>query len=175
MEYRKIKYQELNIELFNNFIRHQEVTKCWRKENGKWVIKDVPFIDDWNKEEYELLVKYLKNTIKTKGVVYGAFINNTLKGFASVEYGFIDKNHKYFDLSSLHVSKDMRDCGIGKTLFEIAAKWAKNSGAKKLYISSNSAVETQKFYKTMGCIEALVYNEKHVKNEPYDCQLEYVL
>ena len=38
MEYRKIKYQELNIELFNNFIRHQEVTKCWRKENGKWVI-----------------------------------------------------------------------------------------------------------------------------------------
>lgn len=84
MKYRKIKYQELNIELFNNFIRHQEVTKCWRKENGKWVIKDVPFIDDLNKEEYELLVKYLKNTIKTKGVVYGAFINNTLKGFASV-------------------------------------------------------------------------------------------
>ena len=84
MKYRKIKYQELNIELFNNFIRHQEVTKCWRKENGKWVIKDVPFIDDWNKEEYELLVKYLKNTIKTKGVVYGAFINTTLKGFASV-------------------------------------------------------------------------------------------
>ena len=36
MEYRKIKYQELNIELFHNFIRHQEVTKCWRKENVKW-------------------------------------------------------------------------------------------------------------------------------------------
>lgn len=175
MDYRKLSYEELNIDLFSNFHRYQEVTKCWRKENGRWVIKDISFIDDWGQEEYKTLVKYLKNTLKTKGVVYGAFLNNKLKGFASVEYDFIDKNKEYFDLSSLHVSKDMRGCGIGKTLFEMAAKWAKNSGAKKLYISSHSAVETQKFYKTMGCIEALVYNEKHVENEPYDCQLEYIL
>lgn len=175
MDYRKLSYAELNIDLFSNFHRYQEVTKCWRKENGRWVIKDISFIDDWGQEEYKILVKHLKNTLKTKGVVYGAFLNNKLKGFASVEYDFIDKNKEYFDLSSLHVSKDMRGCGIGKTLFEMAAKWAKNSGAKKLYISSHSAVETQKFYKTMGCIEALVYNEKHVENEPYDCQLEYIL
>ena len=175
MKYKKLNYEELNIDLFNNFHRHQEVSKCWRKENGKWVIKDISFIDDWNEEEYKILVKYLKNTIKTKGVVYGAFLNNKLKGFASVEYGFIDKNNEYFDLSSLHVSEDMRGNGIGKTLFEMSAKWAKTSGAKKLYISSHSSVETQRFYKAMGCIEALEYNEKHVKNEPYDCQLEYVI
>lgn len=175
MDYRKLSYEELNIDLFSNFHRYQEVTKCWRKENGRWVIKDISFIDDWGQEEYKILVKYLKNTLKTKGVVYGAFFNNKLKGFASVEYGFIDKNKEYFDLSSLHVSNDMRGCSIGKSLFEIAAKWAKNSGAKKLYISSHSAVETQEFYKAMGCKEALVYNEKHVENEPCDCQLEYVL
>lgn len=25
---------------------------------------------------------------------------------------------------------------------------------------------------TMGCVEAEVYNQKHVEDEPYDCQLE---
>ena len=175
MEYRELKYDELTIELFNNFIRHQEVTKCWRKENGKWIIKDIPFIDDWNEDEYKILLNYLENTIKTNGVVYGAFLNNILKGFASVEYGFIDNKNQYFDLSSLHVSEDMRGNGIGKILFERAAKWAKASGAKKLYISAHSSIETQAFYKSIGCIEALEYNKEHVENEPCDCQLEYNL
>ena len=51
-------------------------------------------------------------------------------------------------------------------------EWAKQKGAKKLYISAHSAVESQAFYKSMGCVEAEVYNKKHVEDEPYDCQLE---
>ena len=39
-------------------------------------------------------------------------------------------------------------------------------------ISAHSAVESQAFYKSMGCVEAEVYNQKHVEDEPYDCQLE---
>ena len=41
--YRRIEEEELCIKLFDRFIRHQVVTKCWRKEEGEWVIKDVPF------------------------------------------------------------------------------------------------------------------------------------
>ena len=44
--------------------------------------------------------------------------------------------------------------------------------AKKLYISAHSAVESQAFYKAMGCVEAEEYNAEHVEKEPYDCQLE---
>lgn len=33
----------------------------------------------------------------------------------------------------------------------------------KLYISAHSAVESQLFYKAMGCTEAQVYNQEHVK------------
>ena len=54
----------------------------------------------------------------------------------------------------------------------LAKKWAKQKGAKKLYISAHSAVESQAFYKSMGCVEAEVYNQKHVEDEPYDCQLD---
>ncbi len=44
IQYRNVVQDELCLELFQNFIRHQVVTKCWRKEKGKWVIKDAPFI-----------------------------------------------------------------------------------------------------------------------------------
>jgi len=73
------------------------------------------------------------------------------------------------------VSEDMRRGGIGKALFLAAAEWARKQGAKKLYISAHSAVESQAFYRAMGCVEAAEYHQKHVEAEPFDCQLEYVL
>ena len=85
IKYRIINKDELSVELFNDFIRHQIVAKCWRKENSKWTIKDVPFIDDWTKDDYKILVSCLENTINTGGLVYGAFYDNKLKGFVSVE------------------------------------------------------------------------------------------
>ena len=65
--------------------------------------------------------------------------------------------------------------GIGSQLFIKAKEWAKKNGAKNLYISAHSAVESKAFYKAMGCCEAKVYNQKHVDAEPFDCQLECVL
>ncbi|MFG6329478.1 MAG: GNAT family N-acetyltransferase [Lachnospiraceae bacterium] len=171
-EYRRLNKDEICQELFNGFIRHQEVTKCWRRENGKWIIKDDPFIDDWAENDYIFLVKCLKNTIAAGGFVYAAFYNGILKGFVSVEPGLSGGEQGYFDLSSIHVSEDMRGNGIGKTLFNAAKEWAKENGALKLYISAHSAVESQAFYKAMGCAEAQVYNKEHVEKEPYDCQLE---
>ena len=46
---------------------------------------------------------------------------------------------------------------------------------KKLYISAHSAVESQAFYKKMGCVEAEEYDPAHTAAEPCDCQLEYLL
>ena len=79
------------------------------------------------------------------------------------------------DLSSLHVSEDMRRHGIGKCLFEAARDWARGQGAGKLYISSHSAIESQRFYEAMGCVDAVWRDPRHVEAEPYDRQLEYVL
>ena len=57
----------------------------------------------------------------------------------------------------------------------MAALWAKAQGGKKLYISSHSAVETQRFYQAMGCVDAKELLEEHVAREPLDRQLELVL
>lgn len=172
MKYISMEAEYINRELFTHFKRRQIVTKCWRKIDGRWCIKEIPFIDDWTDKEYELLVSYLKNTVSTGGIVIGAFFQEQLKGFVSVEGDLIGKNKEYLDLSSIHVSEDMRGKGIGKELFQLAKRWAKEQGAKKLYISAHSAVESQEFYRAMGCVEAVEYNQEHVEKEPCDCQLE---
>ena len=171
--YRQLEEAELCRELFTEFRRRQEVNLCWRKIDGKWCVREDPFIDDWSEEDYEFLVDCLKNTVRTGGLVLGAFLDGTLKGFASVESAPMGTDGVYRDLTSLHVSNELRGQGVGRVLFTKAADWAKAQGGRKLYISGHSAVETQAFYKAMGCREAEEYMQKHTEAEPFDCQLEY--
>ena len=159
IEYKILQEHEINCQLFHAFIRHQIVDQCLRYENGTWVVRSAPFIDDWSEEEYEILVDCLRNTIRTGGFVCGAFFNDELKGFVSVENGLFGKKDQYYDLSSIHVS----------------AEWARKQGAKKLYISAHSAIESQAFYHSMGCVDAVECTQKHIEAEPYDRQLEYIL
>ena len=140
--YRTLTENEICHDLFRHFIRHQVVTKCWRRNNGEWVIRYDPFIDEWTEEEYQELIVDLQETL---------------------------------DLTNIHVSEDQRNCGIGKALFGAAKAWAKEHAAEKLYISAHSAVESQAFYRSMGCVEAKEYYREHVEKEPWDCQLECVL
>ena len=172
MEYRALCLDEINPALFAGFIRRQVVTKCWRREENQWVIRDDPFIDDWSAADYQTLVGCLKHTVLTGGFVYAAFCDGVLKGFVSVEPGLFGGSQRYLDLSSLHVSQDMRRRGIGARLFQAAREWAEKQGALKLYISAHSAVESQAFYHSQGCVEAQDYCQAHVEAEPYDCQME---
>lgn len=173
--YRTLTENEICRDLFRHFIRHQVVTKCWRKCNGEWVIRDDPFIDEWTEEEYQTLITDLQETIRSGGFVYAAFCDDQLKGFISVTNELFGTSQQYLDLTNIHVSEDQRKCGIGKVLFAVAKTWAKEHAAEKLYISAHSAVESQAFYRSMGCVEAKEYNQEHVEKEPWDCQLECVL
>lgn len=172
LEYRMIKEEELSLELFENFRRHQDVTKCWRKEEGSWRVKDIAFVDDWKREDYEELIGILKRSILGGGMVYGAFEGRDLKGFCAVSGELFGSKKQYLDLSNIYVSEELRGQGVGSVLFRKAQEWAGRHGAEKLYISAHSAVESQAFYKKMGCVEAQEYSRAHVEKEPCDCQLE---
>lgn len=175
IKYRTIEKHELGLELFQDFERHQVVTDCLRKVEGQWIVQKAPFVDQWSTEDYRFLVNCLIRTLDKGGMVLGGFLEGRLKGFVSVEGELFGSTNQYLDLTSLHVSEDMRGYGIGKTLFHMAACWAKEHGAKKLYISSHSAIETQKFYEALGCLDAQEHCQKHVEQEPYDRQLEFLL
>lgn len=175
ISYRELKKSEISESLFANFNRYQDVNKCWRKENGEWILKDIAFTEQWGSDEYKVLTECLQNTIKTGGTVFGAFSDNVLVGFASIESQLWGSQQEYMQLSSIHTSYENRGMGIGKKLFYLASKKAKEMGAQKLYISAHSSEESQAFYKALGCVEAVEYNSKLVAEEPFDCQLEYRL
>ena len=60
-EYRQLKENEINAGLLDGFIRRQVVTKCLRRENGAWIAKNAPFIDDWTQKDREWIAAELKN------------------------------------------------------------------------------------------------------------------
>jgi len=173
--YKELTENEIEISLFSSFDRHQEVKKCWRKENNEWILKDISFTEKWGQEEYDSLVECLVNTIKTGGTVIGAFELDKLVGFTSLEKEVFGSENQYLQLSSIHITYGSRGEGIGKKLFHLISESAKKTDAKKLYISAQSSEETQAFYDSMGCVEAMEYNKELFNLEPYDCQLEYLL
>ena len=175
IQYRPLLEEELLPSLFDAFIRRQVVSQCWRRRGGVWRVELDPFIDDWEEADYQALLAGLRRTLAGGGAVYGAFDGPLLKGFVSVEGAKLGSRAQYMDLSHLYVSQELRGTGIGTQLFSLAKQFARGHGAEKLYLSAHSAVESQAFYRAMGCVEAEEYDPAHVKAEPYDCQLEYRL
>ena len=172
-EFRPLTKEELVPELFRCFDRFQIVEKCWRKVEGQWVVKDVVFTERWGEEDYRFLCQCLQNTVATGGQVWGAFLEGRLKGFASVEGPLIGSQKQYADLTSIHVSADAPgatawggSCSSGRR--RQAAGW----GPRRCTSPAPFVVESQAFYKAMGCVEATEYIPAHVEQEPCDCQLE---
>ena len=67
VQYRTLQKQEINRELFRDFIRRQEVVDCLRREGEKWVVRPDPFVDDWSEEDYQTLIQCLRHTAETDG------------------------------------------------------------------------------------------------------------
>lgn len=124
---------------------------------------------------YRIIEEHKIDRALFRGFVYGAMQSNVLKGFVTVDAKALGPDNEYLDLRDLFVSADARGQGIGRELFRAAAQWARSKGACKLYLSAHSAIETQAFYKAMGCVDAKYISLRHVEKEPYDRQLEYPL
>ena len=106
--YRKIELEELNLDLFRKFERRQNVARQLQKQGDAWVEKPVSLVEEWSREDYEFLLTCLQNTIQEGGVVFGAFEGNAVKGFASISGKPFGYAGTYRDLTSLHVSRELR-------------------------------------------------------------------
>ena len=173
--FRLLAAEEIAPEFLADFRRRQEVMLCYRRGANGWEVRPDPFTDDWTEEGRATVVKALQETAKSGGFVQAAFFEGRPVGFAAVCKQPLGKKREYLDLSELHVSQEWRRRGVGCRLFRAAAAWAKEHGAEKLYISAHSAVETQVFYRSLGCTDAVWEDKRHVEKEPFDCQLEYRL
>ncbi len=66
-----------------------------------------------------------------------------------------------------------RNKGIGKKLFKRCIERTKKIRIKKIYISANPE-ESQIFYLSIGCKDAMESNKKLIALEPYDRQMKYI-
>lgn len=174
-EIRSLTENDLSPERFAFFNRHQEVTECWRKEKGVWVLKPIAFVEEWDRSRLGTFCEELKGKIRAGGAMFGAFVADRLIGFANVEHLVFGRSAHYIEMSELHVSCEWRGFGVGRGLFEKICGAARERGAEKLYISAHSSKESQAFYRAVGCREAMEYNARLAAAEPCDCQLEFDL
>ena len=174
---RELTLADLHLNLLQRFNRYQEVQRCWRMENGNWMLKDISFIEQWDKDlKKEIVTDDFTNCLKSGGFVWGVFDNdNDLIAFVSLLSDFFGCENQYLQLMQIHVSYEYRCKGIGKVLFKLCAEKAKQLGAKKLYISTHSSEESQHFYKNIGCVDAQEVNKKLAEHEPHDRQMEFAL
>lgn len=175
IDFRELCEQEITKPLFLTFNRYQEIRKCRRKSGGLWADVDVCYTEQWNSGDFKRLIFSLVQTVRSGGTVLGAFRAGALAGFSAIENTLFGTTNSYLELSYFHVTYELRRCGIGRRLFELSCQSARQKGAGKLYISSNSSVETQAFYSAMGCVEAEEPDKDFMEREPCDIQLEFSL
>lgn len=171
--YKKVALKNIDDHFMNGYIRFQETTHIYYEVDGSTKVRPEKFRDDWNQEKLIEVSRELKQTVKNGGVVYAAYDQKQIVGFATLDTSLFF--NEYMNMPFIHASKGYRRYKIGSYLFFLIAQEAYKQGAKKLYISSHPAVETQMFYKELLCEKAATVNQELLAKEPYDIQLEYTL
>jgi N-acetylglutamate synthase-like GNAT family acetyltransferase len=158
------------------FDRYQKVEKQWCNKNGNWTLINKGYIIDWDKDKKEGKIQQLSVILKNKsGNVFGAYKNNNLIGFSVILNDKFGTNTQYVKLHLLHVSNGYRHKGIGKRLFRKCVEKAKEINAEKIYICANNSEETQGFYLSMGCKDAMEIDDKSYEAERFERHLEYII
>lgn len=175
MEYRELLPEEaeriLEIDATNyikNVWRFDENVQEYRLVEINWTDTELPNGFEWH-------LNRLKETLSDGGAAFGCFDRNVLIGYGTVDKQLIGKKGQYALLDQLFVSNDQRGKGIGKALFLMCAKRAKEYGAQKLFLCAGSAENTIAFYKRIGCAPVVERNERLYEEDPRDIQLEYRL
>lgn len=114
------------MEAFNNY---QKIERRWVKKDSTWVVEDVSLVHVWNDEKRRWVPRYLLQQLERGGAVFGAFENDRLAGFASVDGGLAGADAQYVNLTMFFVDLEYRGSGVGRALFAHCAKrpgaWAR--------------------------------------------------
>lgn len=173
--YRQLTLNDIPDDFLAQYSRYQETNQIIVYQEGQLSQRDLHYVDDWNADQLVEVAQELRECIQNGGFVLGAFQDETCIGFSCVEPGFWGSRSQYRELSMCQVSHEMRGKGIGRELFNRTRDVARSQGVEKFYISAHPAVETQGFYRSVGCVLAEEVNPEIVAREPYDIQLELTL
>ena len=170
--YRQLKAHEAErIKEIDNTI---PIPRVWRKKDGvkQWIEVNWEQDSDFP-DGYQNHLAALKETFRNNGFVLGAFENECLVGFCSINRDLFGSKSKYSLLDQLFISNGYRRMGIGKKLFFMCMDKAESWGADKFYICAGSSEDTLNFYVSLGCENAKEINQQLYEQDENDVQLEY--
>ncbi len=173
--YVKLAEDSFFLDSLDGFNRFQETQQNLRLVDGSYTYLDDPFVETWDDSQLRQKARDALNAIAQGSTGVIAKYRGQVIGFAYMGNRLLGSKKQYIDLIMFHVSKEYRNKGIGKKMFELICHEARKMPVKKLYISSNSAKETQEAYKALGCVFATEIQDEIACHEPYDIQLEYIL
>ena len=174
-DYRQLNSKNFTKHSLDDFIRHQQVSECWRNVEGTWTLVPISFEENWSLEKCREIAADVAVHMEKDQTAFGTFEGEKLVGFITLSHNFFGHTAKYAELVCFQVSEPYRGKGIGKALFYMICGEARKIGAEKLYISGHSSKESQAAYKALGCVHAKEINPKSAEEEPFDVQLEYAL
>ncbi len=161
--------KNFNEESLDLYVRRQEVNKVYRKQNGKYVLMEQPYIEDWNLERKRQIAR---NISSQKYITYIALRDKKIVGFIGLLKQLVGER---MILDMMHVSAECRGCGLGRELFELGKVEAAKAGAKELYISACSSEETIAFYRAMGAEITDTPIKEMAEEEPFDLQMTCIV
>ena len=156
--------------------RREYIGRVYRVRGSELVLEEHDFdVPGWAPGQAEADTPRLLDCFDHGGSCEGAFEGSTLVGVSVLESRFIGRNDDQLQLKFLHISRDSRGSGLGRTLFERAATQARQLGARKLYVSATPSENTVRFYLARGCQLAQEVDEGLFALEPDDIHLELKL
>lgn len=164
---------DLSPQMLQSFNHRQVISQKWVKHGEHYELTKTNEIREWDADKRVWIPQYLSQQLEKGGAVVGAFSDNQIVGFASLD-GVLQGPEKYCNLTMLFVDDKWRRKGIGKKLFKQICCCAKNIHADKIFISAIPSYDTISFYLNLGCSDAEYAIDSFVDTE-YDRYLEYTL
>ena len=172
MEFRALERHE--IENIWTIDRRELVEHIYYHEVGKLIKRPEHYdIQGWPPGEPENTTPRLLDCYDRGGTFTGAFEGDELIAAFILESKFIGQGKDQLQLKFLHVSRDHRQRGLGRMLFERSVARVRELGARRLYISATPSENTVEFYLHLGCIVTDEVDEELYALEPEDIHLEY--
>ena len=169
--YRVLERDEIRI--LSEIDRYEIIEEIYRFRDGKLVLEKEYREEIDISDASEVIEDYIQDC-DGGGTFIGAFDGEKPVGLSGICGNLIGEKKDMIQLSSLWVSNKYRKKGIGRQLISVLKESAKQSGAKKLYVSSTPSKNTVDFYRGVG-FDLTTPVKELFEDEPEDIHMDMLL
>ena len=108
MEIKELRIDDINENLHKEFNRYQKIDKPYKEINGKWILTNEPYENEWDDDDKKEVINELLTSIKRGDFVLGIYDNNKLIVFTNLVKEIFGTKNQCVRIAFLHVSYEHR-------------------------------------------------------------------